>query len=186
MQTLYRPESRRAPGAHAGGASRRGGTDPAAGVRPRRWARALLALGLVLLPAGVAAQTPIADAVAAFQAPAATTPAKPDRALDAATWTYVATAGADWALTAVCLELACHGEDAPSVGLFVYGVENEKKAVALGLAIDVAVVLVVREWVAPDYPTLARVLLYGLSAARVTSTTLKIADLRKNATRSGS
>jgi hypothetical protein len=146
-----------------------------------------LLLALLLWPAGVAAQTPIADAVAAFQAPAAvTTPAKPDRALDAATWTYVATAGADWALTAVCLELACHGEDAPSVGLFVYGVEDPKKAVALGLAIDVAVVLAVREWVAPDYPTLARVLLYGLSAARVTSTTLKIADLRKNATRSGS
>jgi hypothetical protein len=144
-----------------------------------------LLLALLLWPAGVVAQTPIADAVAAFQAPAAaTTPAKPDRALDAATWTYVATAGADWALTAVCLELACGDE--PSVGLFVYGVEDQKKAVGLGLLIDVGIVLVVRELVAPDYPKLAQVLLYTLSAARVTVTSLKIADLRKNATRSGS
>jgi hypothetical protein len=145
-----------------------------------------LVLALLLWPAGVAAQTPIADAVAAFQAPAAATTKAPtyDRALDAATWTYVATAGADWALTAVCLELACGDE--PSVGLFVYGVENEKKAVGLGLLIDVGLVLVVRELVAPEYPKLAQVLLYTLSAARVTVTSLKIADLRKNATRSGS
>jgi len=142
----------------------------------------VLPLALVLLPS----PTPIADAVAAFQPPPAAATVAAERALDGATWTYVATAGADWALTAVCLKLACHGEDAPSVGLFVYGVEDQKKAVTLGLLIDVGIVIVVREFVAPDHPKLAQVLLYGLSAARVTVTTLKISDLRQNATRSGS
>jgi hypothetical protein len=144
-----------------------------------------LVLTLLLWPAGVAAQTPIADAVAAFQAPSAVaTPPKAQSStdLDFATWTYVATAAADWSVTAVCFKVPCSDDPTPSVGLFVYGVEDQKKAIALGLVIDVAIVLAVRQWVAPEWPRAAEVILYGLSGARVVTTTLKIADLRQNTT----
>src|SRR4051812_13615062 len=84
-------------------------------------------------------------------------------ALDHASWFYIATASADWSVTAVCARVMCG--DKTQSGLFLRGVEPSW-AIPLGLAIDAAIVVGVRELVAPEHPKLARVLLYGLGGAR--------------------
>jgi hypothetical protein len=103
-------------------------------------------------------------------------------ALNTATWTYVATAGADWAVYAVCVEVTCTDSGKTQTGQFLHGVKPAA-AVPIGLAIDVGIVLAIREWLAPEHPKLAQFLLYGLSGARVIVLTDRIRDLRGHAVR---
>lgn len=96
--------------------------------------------------------------------------------LNHATWVYVATAGADWTVTAACIDDATCG-DRSRAGLFLYGAKPGA-AVPLGLAIDGALVYVLRELLAPEHPRLAEIALYVLSGARVVVTTTTVYDLR--------
>ena len=96
--------------------------------------------------------------------------------LNAATWVYVAAASADWTATAVCERALC-GERTMT-GLVLYGVEDSRVAIPIGLAIDALFIYGVREIVAPDHPKLARGLLYGASAVRLVFTVNKVNDLR--------
>jgi hypothetical protein len=101
-------------------------------------------------------------------------------ALNDATWFYIATASADWSVTAVCARVMCG--DKTQSGLFLHGVEP-KWAIPIGVAIDAAIVLGVRELVAPDHPKIARALLYGLGGTRLLFVTYKVNDLRAHAVR---
>lgn len=98
------------------------------------------------------------------------------RRLDHALWTYIATAGADWAVTAACTEGRC--DDRTHVGLFLHGVEPEA-AIPIGLAIDAVIAVGLRKYVAEDYPRFAEVALYVLSGARVVVATNKVTELRR-------
>jgi hypothetical protein len=98
-------------------------------------------------------------------------------ALNTASWVYVATAAADWSVTAVCARVLCGTKT--QTGLFLYGVEDDRWAIPLGLATDAIVVYGVREFVAPDHPKLARALLYGASAVRLVFIVNKVSDLRE-------
>ena len=110
---------------------------------------------------------------------AQTKPTKDDLLMP--TFVYAATAGADWAVTSICLKVHC--DESPYVGLVPTGVDGPKKGVSLALAIDFGVAVAIRYWVYPKYPKLAKTLLYGLSAVRVTVMTHRISDLRRNAVR---
>ena len=102
-------------------------------------------------------------------------------ALNQATWVYIAAAAADWSVTAVCARVIC-GERTQT-GLVLYGVEDARWAIPLGLAIDAVFVFGVRELVAPDHPKLARGLLYGASAVRLVFVVDKVNDLRDRTVR---
>ena len=161
--------------------------------------RGLFAVAVMLiLPPPLAAQDfPISRAAAAaFQYPARPSDAELQRQhaervaaeradrehLNTATWVYVSTAGADWAVWAVCAEVKCNDSGKTQTGLFLHGVKPAA-ALPIGLAIDAAIVVTVRELVAPDHPKLARWLLYGLSGVRVIVLTDRIRDLRGHAVR---
>lgn len=98
-------------------------------------------------------------------------------ALNTASWVYIGTAAADWSVTAVCAKVLCG--DRTQTG-FLYGVEKPAAAIPIGLAIDAAVLIGVREWLAPDHPKIARALLYGLSGVRVVFVANKVNDLREH------
>lgn len=122
--------------------------------------------------------TPIADTIAQLRREQE----RAERArLNTALWVYGATASADWAVTAVCLKVPCGST--PQVGLFLHGIDEPRVSVPLGLAIDAAIAWSVREYVAPEHPRIALVLLYGLSGARVVVTATHINYLRRNAVR---
>lgn len=106
---------------------------------------------------------------------------KDREALNTASWVYIATAAADWSVTAVCAKVLCF--DSTQTGLFLNGIENEHIAIPLGLAIDAGLLYAIREGVAPDHPKLARGLLYVLSAARGVVVVAKVNDLRDHARR---
>jgi hypothetical protein len=120
--------------------------------------------------------------IAPFTEPARAAPVSNgdyDRDLDSATWVYLATAAADWTATAACgsTKVRCGAEH--QGGLFLHNIKHEAVAVTFGLAIDAAAVYLVREFLAPEYPKVARGLLYVLSGGRVVATSLKVADLRE-------
>lgn len=99
------------------------------------------------------------------------------RRLNHATWTFVATAAADWSVYAACVHDRC-GEKTQT-GLFLHGVRREA-AIPIGLAIDAALAVGLRKFVGEDYPRLAEIALYVLSGARVVVLTDRIHDLRKD------
>lgn len=102
------------------------------------------------------------------------------RDLDNATWAFVSAASADWAVTSICSKLVCN--DRSSYG-FLYGVENPHAGIPLGLAADALFVYLVREYVFPDHPKLARSLFYVGAGVRVVFVSAKVFDLREHGVR---
>jgi hypothetical protein len=101
-------------------------------------------------------------------------PARDDTAL----WVFVASASADWSVTAVCFEFQC----GPSTAGFTT-INAPKKGTAVGLLVDGAFAVAVREWIQPDHPKLAQALFYGGAVIRLLLVTQKIGDLRRNTAR---
>jgi hypothetical protein len=99
--------------------------------------------------------------------------------LDAALWVYAGTAGADWAVTSVCYQVAC-SDGKTQTGLFLHGVKPEA-AVPLGIAIDAAVLGLAKYVLGPDHPKLTMILLHAASAARVSLTIRHVNYLRQHA-----
>jgi hypothetical protein len=142
----------------------------------------LLLTAGVLVPMPPAAARPFADLFAVppviTNAPAANN--GDYEGLDFASWIYVATAAGDWTVTAACggNESRCRAEH--TGGLFLWDIKHEAVAVPVGIAIDAAILVAVRELVGPDHPKIARGILYALSAARVVVLSHKISQLRRD------
>lgn len=104
--------------------------------------------------------------------------------LNVATAVFLGTAGADWSVTAVCFRVRCADDGGFKTSYFVAdGFKNRNAALALGLALDTAIVFVTRDAIAPEHPKLARTLLYVLSGVRLVIVADKVGDLRRNARR---
>jgi hypothetical protein len=148
-----------------------------------------MSLATLVLTVGVLVPSP-GDArpfAALFAVPSITLEAPPPPAtngdyqdLDLASWIYVSTAAADWSVTAACGGDSSRCSNKHYGGLFLWELKHEAASVPLGLAIDAGILLAVRELVAPEYPRLARLLLYGLSAARVVVLSHKVSQLRRD------